>query len=426
MKCVLTPLMGIVVSLFLQAAPTEGPDVWPATLSLEQAEEFLIQRNLPVAVGKVQVEVAEAARRIAGLPPNPTLQLGSEQVPVWSNIPGSVPRFVSTNGDAGANPTYTAQLSQLIERGHKRQLRVEQASALTDAARAGVLDTIRQQLLLLRQAYTAALLAKANVELAEEADQDYAETERASEIRFRAGEIAQVDFERIRAARIGYRQAITDVRLAYAQAMRDIELLVGMPAGRQLQGELQQRPLSLNLAELKTLARAERPDVVAAQKFEAASAAGIRLAEAQGKRDLSVAMQYQRVGTDSTLGASVSFPLFVFPHQREAVAQAVAQQRGAALQRRQAQAQVEAEVEKAYLGLTAAQQSLGYYDSGTVELARKIRETVEYSYQRGEASLLDLLDAQRTSKQTLMNYNQAKAAYENAYWQLVYAVGKSF
>ena len=29
MKCVLTPLMGIVVSLFLQAAPTEGQDVGP-------------------------------------------------------------------------------------------------------------------------------------------------------------------------------------------------------------------------------------------------------------------------------------------------------------------------------------------------------------------------------------------------------------
>lgn len=425
MKCVLTPLMGLVVS-FVWAGPGEAQEVWPAALSLEQAEELLIRRNLPVAAGKVQVEIAEAARRIAGLPPNPTLQLGSEQVPVWSNIPGSVPRWVSTNGDAGANPTYTAQLTQVIERGHKRQLRVEQASALTDAARAQVLDTIRQQLLLLRQAYTAALLAKANVDLAEEADQDYAETERASEIRFRAGEIAQVDLERIRAARIGYRQAITDVRLTYAQALRDIELLVGMPAGRELQGELKPRPLAPSLEELKALARAERPDVAAAQKLEAASTAGIHLAEAQRKRDLSVAMQYQRVGSDSALGASVSFPLFVFPHQKEAIGQAVAQQRWAALQRRQTQAQVEAEVEKAYLALSAARQSLGYYDSGTVELARRIRETVEYSYQRGEASLLDLLDAQRTSKQTLMNYNQAKAAYETAYWQLVHAVGKSF
>lgn len=405
-----------------------GAQTTPVSLTLEQAEELLIQRNLIVASGKAQVEIAEAARRIAGLRPNPTLQLGGEQFPVWSNIPGSYPRLFSTNGDAGANPTYTAQVSQLIERGNKRQLRSEQAGALSDAARAQVLDTIRQQLLMLRQAFTAALLAKTSIDLALEVDRDYAETERVNEIRLRGGDIALVDFERIKAARLGYRQAINDARLGYAQAVRDVQTFVGAaPASSvAVEGSLLVRPLVRSLPELKDLALLERPDLRAAEKAELASGAGVRLAESLRKRDISVAMEYQRVGTDSTVGAIVSMPLFVFNNQKDAIAQAAAEQRLASLQSRQARLQVEAEVEKAYLAVAAARQNLDLYDSGAVERAFRIRETVQYSYQRGEASLLDLLDAQRSSNQIVTGYNQSKAAYDSAYWLLVAAVGKTF
>ncbi|MFN7922076.1 MAG: TolC family protein [Bryobacteraceae bacterium] len=410
-------------------------------ITLAQAEELLIQRNLPVSAGRVAVAIAEAARRVAGLRPNPTLQMGGEQLPVWSNISGSYPRFFSTNGDAGANPTYTAQMSQLIERGGKRQLRVEQAGALTGATKAQVLDTIRQQLLALRQAFTAALLAKANLDLAMETDRQYEETERLSQIRLQAGDIAVVDLERVRAARLVFRQAITDSRLGYAQAVRDVQTLLGPDAGAgagpvidatslqpgfSLSGELSARAITMTLAELKALALSERPDIEAARKVEDAARAGTRLAEAARKRDVTVAMEYQRVGTDSAVGAIVSVPIFVFNNQRDAIAQAAAQQRLASLQVRQTRALVEADVEKAYLAVAAARQTLDLYDAGAVERARRIRETVQYSYQRGEASLLDLLDAQRTANQTLSSYNQAKAIYENAYWLLVSSVGGSF
>jgi cobalt-zinc-cadmium efflux system outer membrane protein len=219
-------------------------------LTLEQAEEVLVQQNLQVLAGRVTADVAEAAQRVAGLRPNPTLQLGAEQFPVWSNIHGSYPRFVSTNGDAGANPTYTGQLSHLIERGRKRELRAEQAGAVTEAAKAQTLDTIRQQLLQLRQAYTAALLAKANLELAQQTDLQYRETERLNEIRLRAGDIAEVDLDRIKAARLSYVQAIEEANLAYAQAIRDVQTLLTAEPQSDLTvaGELLVRPVPLSLA----------------------------------------------------------------------------------------------------------------------------------------------------------------------------------
>jgi cobalt-zinc-cadmium efflux system outer membrane protein len=409
--------------------PPANTSELPQSLTLEKAEELLIRRNIPVAAGQAQVEIAEAARRIAGLRPNPNLQIGAEQFPFWSNIPGSYPRFWNTNGDAGVNPTYTVQFQQTLERGGKRALRSEQAGALLESSRAQVLDTIRQQLQTLRLAFSAALLAKANLQVAEEVDRQYAETERVTETRLRSGDIALVDLERIKGARLAYRQAVLDAKSAYAQAVRDVQTVLGVTSARpdfSIEGSFGDRQVTASLEDLKSMAAAERPDLLAAQKAKSASDSGVRLAESLRRRDLSVAMEYQRVGNDSAVGAIVSFPLFLYNNQKDAIAQAIGQQRLAALQVRQTELQTAADVEKAYLALGSARQTLDLYSKDAVDRSVRVRDIVQYSYQRGEASLLELLDAQRSTNQIRAAFNQAKFAYETAYWQLVAAVGRNF
>ncbi len=418
-------------------------DPLPAQLTLNQAEEALIQRNLMVSGARNQVEIAEAARQIAGLRPNPTLQLGMEQIPFASNIAGSVPRLVSTNGDAGANPTFTVQVSQLLERGGKRELRAQQAGAVLDATRAQILDVIRQQLIALRVAFTTALLAKENLQLAEDVDRQYSKTEELMEIRLRAGDLAVVDLERVKAARLAFRQAVIDAQSAYWQASRDIQTLLASTAEPNVSvppvsgdplsspalaivGKLEFRPLTLSLKELREMALRERPDLTVARRTVLASERGTRLAEALRKRDLTLALEYQRVGNDQAVGAILSFPLFVFNNQQAVIAQAASQQRFAETQQRQTELQVLADVDKAYYAVVAASQGVNLYSSDAIARANRVREVILYSYQRGEADLLDVLDAQRSNSQILVAYNQAKAVYQNAMWQLQGAVGRSF
>src|SRR5438128_12456885 len=78
----------------------------PRRLTLVQAEELLLQRNLSVMAAKYQVEANRAAKLIASFRPNPTLTLGAEQFPIFSPLAGSFPRFFTTNSDAGANPVF--------------------------------------------------------------------------------------------------------------------------------------------------------------------------------------------------------------------------------------------------------------------------------------------------------------------------------
>lgn len=409
-------------------APAELPDV----ITLEQAEDLLLNRSLPLLNSKYQIDAAEAARRVAGLRLNPTLQVSAEQVPFSSNLPGAVPNFYRTNADAAAMPTYTLEWGQPFERGGKRRLRSEQAQFNLTAVQAQSLDVLREQMLSLRQAFTAALLARENLKLFEETDQQYAETERLMAIRLRGGEIAEVDLDRVKAARLPYLQAVVETKLAYNQASKQVITILSATrmrlAGRMpvLSGDLDRNIQLPALEELLALAAAERPDLKAAQSQQQAAERGTRLAEAQRKRDIYGSLLIQRVGQDYAVGASLSIPLFWYNNQRDSIAQAAAAERVADTQTKQFTLQVESDVERAYEAVQVARQALELYSTEALDRSRSIRAIITYSYQRGEADLLEVLDAQRSANQILAGYNQTRASFLNAIWTLQYAVGRSF
>jgi outer membrane protein, heavy metal efflux system len=435
-----------------QANISAGPI--PRSLTLEMAEGLLLERNQAIATSRYQLEVNQALRRIAGYKPNPVVHIGMEQVPVKSPVPGSVPRFFATNSDAGANPVYTSQVTKIIERGGKREIRVQQADALVEASRAQILDTFRTQLFQLRQAFTNAIQARENLRLAETIDAQYVETERLTNVRFEAGDVAAVELFRARAARLPYRQAVLDAQTAYQQAVRDILNLLnlrpddtsflkisteqpgpGIPVAQsvpasianvpiQIQGQFAMKLVVPAVEELRQLALNERPDVIAARNTLRAAERGMALARAQRTRDIAVGAEYQRVGDDHSVGMIAEFPLFVYNNQKAAIAHAAAQQRAAEAQLRQAETQAITDVEKAYQAYLAAQRSLAIYSGEGLATTEKMRSVMEFSYQRGEASLFELLDAQRTASQAGVAANQARAAYALATWQLEQAIGR--
>src|SRR5262245_59244774 len=135
----------------------------PRQLTLEAAEQLLMQYHLTVSAARYGVDNARAQRLIAAVRPNPTLTLGAEQFDLAA--PG---RNLFSNSTSAANRTYTARLDQVFERGNKRALRTAAAELQVQAAEAQVLDIIRAQVLQLRQAFYTAVLARDNVRVARE------------------------------------------------------------------------------------------------------------------------------------------------------------------------------------------------------------------------------------------------------------------
>ena len=443
--------------MWAQSQNPTAPPV-PRKLSLAQAEELLRLRSLAVAANRNQFDASRAGRIVAGFKPNPVMTLGAQQFPFTSNVPGSVPRFVSTNPDAGANPLFTMHVDKIIERGGKRELRIEQADAVVDAAMAQIEDTLRIQRYQLRQAFVSALLARDNLQLAAQLQDQYAQTVTLTATRVRAGDLAPVELYRVQSASLPFQQAVLDARSSYEQAGRDLLNLldvapsdVSVPDNRQrsspvlgsgppllevaspedfvaaapveVEGTFSNKPVTITFNDLRALALQNRPDLQIAQSNLRAAQASTRLALAQRTRDVIVGAEYQRVGNDQAVGMTMQVPLFTYNNQRAGATQAAATERAAEAQLRQAERQALTDVEKAYQAYLAASRALSLYNDANLKQVEDVRSITSYTYERGAVSLFELLDAERMARQTLVAYNQARAAYQMAMFQLEEAIG---
>jgi cobalt-zinc-cadmium efflux system outer membrane protein len=130
------------------------------------------------------------------------------------------------------------------------------------------------------------------------------------------------------------------------------------------------------------------------------------------------------VGDDDTLGVVTQIPVLLYNNGKAAVEQAQALRAAAEAQLRQAEIQVDTDVEKGYENYLAAQRSVALYSGENLKQVQKVRDMVDFSYRNGAANLLELLDAERTIRQASTAYNQARANYQASVWQLEQAVGR--
>src|SRR5215813_3051365 len=196
----------------------------PRKLTLAQAEQLLLQRNLSILAARFQVDAFRAARLIASFRPNPTLTLGGEQFILSSNFFRDLFR---TNVDTSAETTYTIRYDRLIERGGKREIRTELADYQLKAGEAQLLDAARTQIYQLRQAFTTAALSRENLLLAETTKQQYDLTVKLTEAKVENGDVARVELYRAQVAALPYQQAVQQARTVYQQATREILNLLG-------------------------------------------------------------------------------------------------------------------------------------------------------------------------------------------------------
>jgi cobalt-zinc-cadmium efflux system outer membrane protein len=398
----------------------------PRQLTLEAAEQLLVQYNLAVIAARYGVDHARAQRLIAAVRPNPTLTLGAEQFDLAA--PG---RNLFSNSNSAANRTYTARLDQVFERGNKRALRTAAAELQVQATEAQVLDTIRTQVLQLRQAFYTAVLARDNVRVASENLALTQETERLITTRVTAGDAPEWDLIKFQASKVQFERDLVMARLLSQQAVRDVLTFVGAAlsateAPLEVVGELRVAPhaVAVSLEELRQAALDARPDVLAAQRSVEAARRALDLAYAQRHRDIDVALEYQRIGSDNTVGATVSFPLFLSHKFEGQIHQGLVQVQQAQIAFEHAKLQAITEVEKAYQAYQASHQVLQVYTTEALGKAEASFRIAGVSYRQGATSLLELQEAQRTLNQTRVAANQAAFEYRMSLSQLEQATGK--
>lgn len=205
--------------------------------------------------------------------------------------------------DADLNASY----SQTIERGNKRALRTDAASAAQDAARLQIDNTFRQLRLALTAAYFGLRQEQERFELAQANRDAFARALEAAQLRLKAGDIARTDVVRLR---VEGGRSKNEVQQARADLATAREVLAALFAREREAGGIRAIdpwPPSGEAVEM-------RPDLRAAAARVRSAEASDELAKALRTCDVNLAVVTDRnlpANGGTTLQFQVTVPLFL-------------------------------------------------------------------------------------------------------------------
>lgn len=181
--------------------------------------------------------------------------------------------------------------------------------------------------------------------------------------------------------------------------------------------------MNLSLDDLKVNALRNRPDLAAAQKGITLAKSQHSLELANGKRDLNTTFSYSHVAGLNTGAFFFNMEIPIFNRNQGEIARTQYAIEQAQSTSKAAEEATLTDVTNSFEAARNADQVVRLYNSGYLEQAKQSRDISEYAYKGGAASLLDLLDAERSYRSTQLAYRQSLANYMLAVEQLRQAVG---
>ena len=387
-------------------------------LTWQQVRSQFEADNPALHAADLGIDEARAQEITAFLRPNPTATATLDQFDPISPNPyrplGSLLPLIST--------------SYLHEREDKRELRLESAKKGTQITASQRADLDRNLVFNLRGAFVQALQAKALLEVARDNLAYYDRLLKVSQDRLSAGDISQVDMQRLDLQRAQYESDVVNGEVNTRTAkIQLLQLLNSRTPVDQFDvtGTFEYSEVLLQPDELRRMALASRPDLLAAAQAVDKAATDHRLAISNGSADPSFSVDVGRnPPIDIYMGGSVTVPLRIFDrNQGEKARTEIEIQRTRKLQDA-ATAQVFSDVDSAMNTLNGSVSLLRTYKTKYLDEAAKVRDTISFAYQNGGASLLDFLNAQNDYRSIRLSYLNLVGSYFAAANQVNLAVGR--
>ena len=386
---------------------------------MDDAVRLALERNQSLMAQRLTVDAAKADEVTAALKPNPGLSLGADGFTPFS--PSQItPDFLKND------VSYSGSLDYLFERGGKRGKRILTAQDATDIASRTVRDNERQLRFQTEQAFIAVLLAKSVLDLANQNLGSFSDIVNINQRRVASGDLAEGDFYKISLQKLQFEQDVSAAEVGLVQTRANLRQLMGFDTVTDdfdVVGDLTYQKHDVTLQDLERQALASRPDLLAAQS-------GVKLARdttlrerANAARDLDGSVNYSHTGADNVVGLGMSIDLPVHDRNQGNIAHAEVGERQAVETEAATRYGVITDVVNAFAGLQTADKVVNLFQSGYLDQARQSLDISTYVFQRGAGSLLDLLDAERTNRDTQLAYRQALAAYLTSVRQINLAVG---
>jgi cobalt-zinc-cadmium efflux system outer membrane protein len=439
-------LIAIVIAVAPRpAASAPPPPPLPARMTQDQALEIFRRYGLDLIIAEAAVEGAEGDLKAAGAIPNPAFGVSFSHVFTYN--PNSTD---PNNACSASNATCTAngigfdlndQHAIADALSGKRGLRLDVARPALESARQSRADAQRNLEFQVKQQYLQAVLAGDQLDFAHEVQKSMTDTFELMRLRYQKGAISEADEAKVETAKLEADQAASAAQRALQVAKLGLAFLLGvrgqlpafdvdpdLPKFFVPGGLAQATPASL-VAEAFEI----RPDLKG-QRFQRARAeAAVALAKRLRFPDIALDLSYQQAGsggvgtnaplTPPTLTVGLNAPLPLFYRQQGEIRKAESDLKTQDATQAKIEAQVLNDVATAHANFAAAKDQVERMQGRLLERARRARDLVAIQYQKGAASLLELLDAERTYIATNVEYLNDLASYWVAVSQVEQAVG---
>ena len=416
----------IVTAIFLAAAMLFGAQTINAqqVLTYEAYMKNVREKNIEYIVEKYNVDIAEANAQAAKVMPDPEFSFNYENSQDWNMKMGQV---------------FAAELGYTVELGGKRSARIAVAKSEQQITEALVEDFFRNLRADATLYYLEALKQKQLLGLALASYQSMRDLSSADSLRHAIGEISEVDVMQSRLEATTMMSDYFQTETEYKNILSDLMVFGGGTMAVEtdnypsLPNELPLIIRTYILQNLIDLAQDHRADLRAAICNRKLSAANLKLAKANRVIDLglNIGFAHNTVALNeeapspkhNTISAGITIPLKFSSANKGELRMAQYSEQQAEFQYNAILLQIRKEVEQCYNSYISACRQAELYQNNILTDATTILERKKYSYSRGETSLLEVLNAQRTANEIYQNYYETLFNANAALVELCRAVG---
>ena len=385
----------------------------PGGYTLSQIVQLALRHNPMMNGAEAVLEQSQSQRVTAGAYLNPT-------------ITGSAGRGSIRDPNTGVSITErTITVEQPLEWLGKRTARQRAADAGVAGALAGVDETKVLVMTEVKGAFFQLLLAQQDAQLARENLKTVEDLVKLVSARVSTREAPKFELVKATVELQKTRKDLARADNALLVARAKLNTVTGKALGESfaIQGEFETVRSGLDLRVLTDQALDRHPALRRQQKAVEQAEFTIEQERASRMPNVAVIGQYHREAGDESITAGLSVPLPLWYRRQGEIGTAMGAHRRAQAERARMQQELEQTIPQHFQEVRTAQEQMQVFEQGLLYQAKEAFDIAQFSFRHGVASLLEVIDAQRVYRQTLLEYAQARADHSIALARLERAVG---
>jgi cobalt-zinc-cadmium efflux system outer membrane protein len=384
-------------------------------LTMEEAVATGLRNNPELEAFRFEEDAAKGQMQKALLPSfsNPILEGGLSTKDRPPEEPGG--RFQNNQ----------ISLSQSVEVGGQRRLRIAAANYNLDRARLEIRDLERKLKAEIKDRFVQILFLRDKEALAEELVQSQEELSRLVSVKYEAGDVAalEVNLSQVELARA--RRELIAASSEFKNALFSLKTLIGTAADAEVVPEGDLVAGLFPLPEVKRLLDRQpaRPDIKAAEAETKRSEAAHTLTQRELIPNVTWKLFQSRDEQRNELGGTLSVEIPLFDRKQAERTEARAKVSQARVREGGLTKKARNEIEEAYTTAVSSLSELDLFKQAILGRITENLDLLQYAFREGKISFYDLRVAQRETIETRYSYLGALLSAQRAYNALERAVG---